>query len=629
MNFVAIPYSLLIPILVPILAGIVALILPRDTKAVRELLTLAAAGVTLYFAIELFRGGQTVQLLLPWIPSLGINLDLNAYHFARFILLAAAGFQILLALYCSTFMAGRWRSNQFYAYFLFTAGLCNGAILSNNFVVLLFFWESLLLTLYGMISTGSPGAHPTATKAFLISASADFCMILGILFAWKLSGTLTMSQTHLDPTGLGAAAFVLMAIGAMAKAGAMPFHTWIPDAALDAPLPFMAFLPAALEKLLGIYMLARIALEFYTIHPNSDLSVFLMTVGAITIVFPVLMALVQKNYKRLLAFHAISQVGYMILGIGTGIPIGIAGGIFHMLNHAMYKCTLFLTGGSVEKQAGTTELKDLGGLFKAMPVTALCFWVAAFSISGVPPFNGFVSKEMVFHGAWETGQPIFAIAAWIGAIFTFASFLKLGHSAYFGRRSAEIANRPIRESNLAMLIPMLTIAAGCVLFGVYSKLPLKYLVEPVLQGKEIVEGPMEFWRHAFDVNWIVGVSMVCLLGALLLHVYGVSRAGGRAYLASEPVHNLPIARPLYDMAEARVFDLYEWFFNKTLRGAAKAVFVLIDRGIDALYERLLIGVGRGAIGGLKECHNGIYANYLTWVIGGFVVLAWMFMHVVR
>ncbi len=164
----------------------------------------------------------------------------------------------------------------------------------------------------------------------------------------------------------------------------------------------------------------------------------MMTIGAVTIVLAVFMALIQKDFKKLLSFHAISQVGYMVLGIGTGIPIGIAGGLFHMINHAMYKCGLFLSAGSVEHRTGTTELKKLGGSGKEMPLTAFGFSVCALAISGVWPLNGFVSKEMVFHGAIETGYIVFAIAAWVGAIFTFASFLKAGHSVFFGERTKEV-----------------------------------------------------------------------------------------------------------------------------------------------------------------------------------------------
>ncbi len=196
-------------------------------------------------------------------------------------------------------------------------------------------------------------------------------------------------------------AFILLMIGAIGKAGAMPFHSWIPDAALDAPLPFMALLPGSIEKLLGIYLLARFSLDLFTLAPGTWVSTVLMVIGAATIILAVMMALVQKNYKRLLSYHAISQVGYMILGIGTGLPIGIVGGLFHMVNNAIYKSCLFLTAGAVEKQAGTTDLEKLGGLARSMPVTVICFIVAAVSISGVPPFNGFFSKEMVYDAALE------------------------------------------------------------------------------------------------------------------------------------------------------------------------------------------------------------------------------------
>ncbi len=280
----------------------------------------------------------------------------------------------------------------------------------------------------------------------------------------------------MEPHGLTAAAFILMMIGAIGKAGAMPFHTWIPDAALDAPVTFMAFMPASFEKLLGIYLLARISLDFFVLKVGSPMALVLLIIGAATIVLAVFMALIQKDFKKLLSFHAISQVGYMILGIGTAIPIGIAGGIFHMINHAMYKTGLFLSAGSVEHRTGTTELKKLGGLAREMPWTAFGFSVCALAISGVWPLNGFVSKEMVFHGALETGYPIFAIAAWVGAIFTFASFLKAGHSVFFGPRSTEVPKT--RESEWPIVLPILILAALCITFGVYNKLPLENFIQP-------------------------------------------------------------------------------------------------------------------------------------------------------
>ena len=146
---------------------------------------------------------------------------------------------------------------------MITLGMVNGAVLADHLIVLLFFWEGLLLTLFGMIAIGSPGAFKTAFKAFVIVGVTDVCMMLGIALAGKAAGTLVMSKIHLPLDAIGCAAMLLMMIGAVSKAGAMPFHSWIPDAAVDAPLPFMAFLPASLEKLLGIYLLARISLDLF------------------------------------------------------------------------------------------------------------------------------------------------------------------------------------------------------------------------------------------------------------------------------------------------------------------------------------------------------------------------------
>jgi NADH-quinone oxidoreductase subunit L len=399
----------------------------------------------------------------------------------------------------------------------------------------------------------------------------------------------------------------------------MPFHTWIPDAAIDAPVAFMAFLPAALEKLLGIYLLARVSLDFFKIRPGSALAILLMIVGAVTIVLAVLMALVQKDLKRLLSYHAVSQVGYMILGIGTAIPVGIAGGIFHMINHAMYKSGLFLSAGSVEHRAGTTDLKKLGGLRREMPLTAFGFVVCALAISGVWPLNGFVSKEMVFHGALETGYTIFAVAAWAGAIFTFASFLKAGHSVFFGERTRDVPG--VKESPPAIVIPILVLAGLCILFGVYNKLPLTQFITPIVEPHAEAGAHLDFVSHALDIfNVVALISIGCLVLAFLLHRHGFLKSGRKAHLASEPVHNLPLVRQAYDLAERRVFDPYEQGV-KVLQGLSTVLFKAVDRPIDAIFEKVVTVGGARFTGILKKAHNGHYANYLAWCLAGLIILA--------
>jgi NADH:ubiquinone oxidoreductase subunit 5 (subunit L)/multisubunit Na+/H+ antiporter MnhA subunit len=612
------PQNLLIPILLPFLLALFSFMLPKGVKWLREIVSVLGAALFVYVAFSFF-GQKETFLTLPWLGH-GIDFELRLYPFSQFILLALSGFVFLITLYSTVKMAGNSRIRGYYGYLFLTAAMAAGATLANNFVPLVFFWEGLLITLYALITIGGKGSHHTAVKAFLIGGFCDFCMILGIAILWSQTGTLRMSDISVVPQGLTALSFYLMMIGAIGKAGSMPFHTWIPDAAIDAPVAVMAYIPASLEKLLGIYMLARICLDFFKLEVNSVFSLVLMTIGALTIVLAVFMALIQKDLKKLLSFHAVSQVGYMILGIGTAVPIGIAGGIFHMINHAMYKCGLFLSAGSVEHQTGTTELKKLGGLYRVMPFTALGFIVCAAAISGIWPLNGFVSKEMVFHGSYETGYTIFTIAAWLGAILTFASFLKAGHSVFFGPRSLEIAE--VKESKSPIYIPILVLAALCILFGVYNQLPLKLFIQPILAGHVAAGEPIDFTAHALAVfNPIALISMGCLLIALALHIFGFKRGGNKAYLASEPIHRLPVLHTLYDLAEARVFDLYEQGI-KFLQALSQFLFKFVDRPIDFFFEKIVVGVGRACTGMLRAAHNGFYANYLAWTVGGLVLIVW-------
>lgn len=619
------PQNLLIPVLLPLLLALFSFLLPQRVKWLREIISVLGAALFAYIAFVFF-GQKELFYTLPWLGH-GIDFELRLYQFSQFILLALGAVVFLITLYSTVKTAGNPRNREYYGYVFLTAAMASGAILANNFVPLVFFWEGLLITLYALINLGGKNAHRTAVKSFIIGGFCDFCMILGIAILWAQTGTLRMSDIAVVPHGLTAVSFFLMLIGAMGKAGAMPFHTWIPDAAIDAPVTVMAFIPGALEKLLGIYLLVRITLDFFKLEINSPFCITLMIIGAATIVLAVFMALIQKDLKRLLSYHAVSQVGYMILGIGTAVPIGIIGGIFHMINNVIYKSGLFLAAGSVEHQTGTTELKKLGGLYRVMPFTALGFLVCAAAISGIWPLNGFVSKEMVFHGSYETGYTIFTIAAWVGAILTFASFLKAGHAVFFGPRNPE--SPPVKENKSPIYLPILFLAALCVVFGVYNWIPLKFFLEPILSGHLSAGETLNFTGHALALfNPIALISMGCLLIALGLHIYGLKRGGNKAYLVSEPIHHLPVLNTIYDWAEARVFDLYEQGI-KFLQALSRFLFKFVDRPIDFFYEKIVVTVGRTCTGILKAAHNGFYANYLAWTIGGLVLIVWAISVLIR
>ncbi|MBF0522944.1 MAG: NADH-quinone oxidoreductase subunit L [Candidatus Omnitrophica bacterium] len=604
--------ALLLPILIPLIAGILSLLITKRFRILSEVVVLWATFFNLVIAVLLFKNNLTVSLpMTHW----GLTFSLRLYHFSGFIMLAVAGFAALIALYSVVFMKGKDHLNQFYGYFLITLALTNGAVLANNLIVMLFFWEGLLLVLFGMIAIGNKMAYKTATKAFIIVGVTDLCMMLGIALTGHLAGTLTMSKIHLPLIGLGNLAFILLMIGAISKAGAMPFHSWIPDAAVDAPLPFMALVPAAFEKLLGIYFLARISLDLFNLIPGSWVSIVLMTIGAITIILAVMMALIQKDYKRLLSYHAISQVGYMILGIGTALPVGIVGGLFHMINHALYKSGLFLTGGSVEKQTGTTNLEKLGGIGTKMPVTFACFLITACAISGVPPLNGFFSKELIYDGALERGW-IFYAAAILGSFLTAASFLKLGHSAFLGKLHE--SNKNTQEAPIPMLIPMIIIASLCILFGVFNYLPLNNFIQPIL-------GTARLHGHnfaGFPTNpFLVLMTAVVIVAAILNHFWGV-KSKGSAIKAVDHIHYAPILSTIYEKAEKRFFDPYDIGMQVAQRIAEAAFWC--DRKIDWFYEVLTVKITFAFTHSIKKAHDGSYSTYLAWsLVGGLLVVLFL------
>lgn len=590
-------------IALPMASGVAALVLPRIAQGGTALL---ASALNLLIALSMY--GRDAILSSPW-AGFGMVFELRLYHFSSFILAAAAGFGILIALYSLFFMKDRDNTNQFYSYFLISLGMVNGAVLANNLVLMLFFWEGLLGTIFGLIAIGNRQAFRSAVKAFVLVGVSDVLMMAGIAITGFLAGTMTMTAIHLPlNTAMECTAFLLMVTGAVSKAGAMPFHSWIPDAAIDAPLPFMALMPAALEKLLGIYLLARITLDLFALTPASPLSPVLMTLGVITIILAVMMALIQKDYKRLLSYHAISQVGYMILGIGTAVPVGIVGGLFHMINHAMYKSCLFLTGGAVEARTGTTDLAKLGGLGRRMPITFGCFIVAAAAISGVPPFNGFFSKELIYDGALERHW-IFYLAALAGSFFTAASFLKLGHAAFVDKCEKQI---DAREAPISMLLPMIVIAGGCVLFGVANPLPIDSLIVPII-------GDRAAGRHFSGLPhnlFLVAMTVVVLAGAWLNHIYGV-RESGRGLGAADHIHHMPLLHAIYERAE-KSFDPYD--IGMGMIRLIASLSWRIDRANDWLYNVMTVRTAQILTGAVRNLHDGSYSTYMVWTVIGAVFM---------
>lgn len=589
-------------IIIPFIVGLFCLVIPKKLSKLRDLLAISGSLATFYFTIVSFLGKP-----VEWFYNNLLLLRVD--NLSGFILLAIGLFGVLIVLYSLKFMAGKERLNEYYTYLLWTIGGACGAILANNLILLLVFWGFLGLTLYLLIGIGGPEATPAAKKTFIIVGGSDCLMILGIAIIWFLTGSFQMDNISVHLTGmLPTIAFISLTIASFAKAGAMPLHTWIPDCAEKAPIPVTAFLPASLDKLLGIYLLARVALDLFVM--NKSMGLLLLIVGAFTIIAAVMMALVQHDLKKLLSYHAVSQVGYMVLGIGTGNPIGIAGGIFHMLNHAIYKSCLFLTGGAVEHRTQTTNLNKLGGLAKLMPITFVTFLIAALSISGVPPFNGFVSKWMVYQGIIELGKGgdklwiIWLVAAMFGSALTLASFMKLIHSVFLGSPSPSIHQPRLKrnEVSFAMWMPMAILAGLCVIFGVFAyKVPLKNLIIPAVPGVSF----LGFWSPSLTtlliiIGIILGVIIYWLgnirgLRTDTTYVGGEiipqeSRVTGVDFY--DTIKDLGTLKGIYKKSEKKLFDIYDQ--------GTKFVFFFIR--------------------GLRKIHSGILPTYLFWSLFGMLIL---------
>lgn len=648
---------LLYSIFLPVLGGLICLLIPNRVKILKEAIALIVSFIALVIGIIIFKekGAVFYRELGLLTQILGISLDLRVDYLSSFILMFITLFGFLIALYSIKFMSARNRLNEYYAYLLFNIGVANGAVLSNNLLMMLVFWDGVMLCLYAMISVGgTAAASGSARKSFIIIGAADFLMLLGILLVWYMTRTFsidTIKGTLFTGVSfkISILAFICMTCGALAKAGSMPFHTWIPDAASEAPACVMAYLPASLDKLLGIYLLVRITSDLFIITPW--LGMILMFVGAFTIVAAVMMALIQHDLKRLLSYHAVSQVGYMVLGIGTGNPIGIAGGLFHMLNNAIYKSCLFLAGGVVESKTGTTELEKLGGLSKSMPMTFVTTLIAAFSISGVPPFNGFVSKWMVYQGVINAGVRgrglgasqalcwIFLVAAMFGSALTLASFMKLIHSTFLGQSiNKPKGSTPIKEVSWTMWVPMVVLAVLCVFFGVFAQFPLVKFIGPAL-GLSFagVLRPLNL-SGLWSPTLATGLIIIGLVIGYIIYIIGKTTKPrvDSIYIGGEvatEVHRFPGTQfyntiremgglaGIYRASEKRFLDFYEWGIG-FLKAIAYILFYCIDRFVDWL----VVGVGRLALlfsWILREGHIGALPAYLAWCLIGFGIVLYV------
>ena len=596
----------------PILGGLIVWLL-KEIYAAQVAAVLVVGLGNLFLCLALYLGGG-VSVSLPF-AGYGFEAKFISTGLSAVLPLFASVVALLLALYSVSFYRGKKEGGLFLLFFFVSVGFVNGALLSDNLPVMLVFWEGLLLSMSVLLLINNLQKPRAAIKMLWISGVADLMLMLGVIITIRVSGSSNISAiTRLPVEGVGAAGCVLMLLGALGKAGAVPFHSWIPLAAEDAQSPFLALFPASLEKILGIGLAIRIVTQIYDVQPGSPASTFVMIIGAMTLFFGVAMALIQKDMKRLLSYHAISQVGYMILGVGSALPIGIAGALFHMINHVLYKSGLFLTAGALEKRTGTTDLRHISGLGKLMPLTAACFVVFGLAISGFPGLNGFFSKELVFDAALETNV-VYYIVALVGAAMTAISFLKLGGAAFFGKLTLPQGIKQVKEAPVGMALPAVVLALLCILLGIFNKVAHTLLLQPALGYEESFGG----WPES---GVLVALSAAALILALLDHLYGRKKTGSALHSADH-IHYAPGAKQLYALAEAGKLDPYNWL-TAAVNGFSRACMA-VEKGVSWVYDKGVPGLVNGVSQLLHRAANGSLTRYLGLAAAGMLCVAILFL----
>ena len=401
-----------------------------------------------------------------WIPPIGICMVLDGLSCLMLITLNLVS--CLVAVYSIGYMERYTAKYRFYALFMLMLAGMNGVIITGDMFNLFVFLEIAAIASYALVAFGTESEELEASFKYVIMGSvASSFILLGIALLYSYTSSLNMADISLVLAGKGhsnivAFISVIFLMGFGLKAAIVPFHAWLPDAHPSAPAPISAMLSGVLIKVLGVYVLLRVF--FSVLGATLPILSLLMFLGVVSMMVGVFLAIGQWDFKRLLAYHSISQIGYVILGLGLGTPLGILGGLFHLFNHSIFKSLLFLNSGAVVYSVGTRDLQNMSGLRERMPITANTSLIASMSIAGIPPFNGFWSKLVIILACIQANRLGYASWAVLGSILTLASFMKVQKYAFFGKIKENL--NKVREVPSSMRLSMVVLSIICLLGGI-------------------------------------------------------------------------------------------------------------------------------------------------------------------
>ena len=488
--------------------GAFLIVLFGKNKTVRNILALLAVSASLACLIALFEPViLNGEIIAYWMGNrepaggyaIGIAMEVDALSLFFALLISTAVF--VSCVYSIKYMEHDNNVPQYYTLFLMLAGGVIGLVLSGDIFNMFIMVEILTFAAVALTAFRNKfdGALEAAFKYLVVGCMGSTCILTGVIMLYAQFHTLNFAQlSELVPGTLNNAtklAFALLYIGFSTKAFIVPFHPLAADAHGTAPASISVLISGVLTKS-GIYGIIRLTYFLFQSMGLGKMQFLLVFVGSVSMFVCVTMALTQHDFKRLLAYHSISQIGYVLTAVGLATGLGVSAGLYHAMNHTIFKGLLFLSAGAVMHATGTGDLDRLGGLAKKMPKTTVLFLIGAFSISGIPPFNGFASKWMIYQATYqkavETGNIGFlvvTIVALITSVLTLASFVKVSQSVFFGKLSPEFEN--VKEVPFGMRFAMGIFAVLCVVTGLFPNYVTKYLTEPAARAVFNVAGYIE------------------------------------------------------------------------------------------------------------------------------------------
>ena len=523
-------------------------------------------GILFYVAYRVFTlGPRTLPEPIFAIPSLGASLSISVDYLSAFFLALIGLVSFLGTLYSYRYMdiyPTQSVARFYHCLILFIVGMIGVVSVSDMFFFFVF-WEFMTLTSYFLViyEKEDPVVLRAGLKYFIMTHIGTAAMFIGAILLQTEVGSFAFSRLREAMGGMIESnpiqllfILTLFLLGFGTKAGMYPVGTWLPNAHPAAPSGVSAILSGVMIKM-GVYGFLRL---FFFLLPFSTYSlaygIVIAAFGVISLFMGTISALLQHDSKRLLAFHSIGQIGYILLGIGTGLAflktnpvlslVATMAGIYHLVNHACFKGLLFLNAGSILYKTGTRDLNKLGGLYSLMPLTAWVTLIASFSIAGIPPFNGFVSKWLIYQTTIIGGirWPIFIlfglVAIFISSV-TLASFIKFFSASFSGNisKKLEMSLRPGLDVPFSMQLPQTILAVLCLLLGLFPWIPLNF-IHTALIGSEYGVGPPQladiFGASAFGLTPIIGgvqsgawlpITGLLVFGGCLLLAFFLSRAG--------------------------------------------------------------------------------------------------------